>query len=198
MLQIAVIHPGSSEFDQQSRIQGKLNIPLSDRGSQEVAELVKELSNQGIDVLYVADSEPSLQTAETVCQSLGVKLKTLEGLHNVDHGLWEGMLVEEVKHKHPKIFRLWSEMVENVCPPEGETLGEARYRVSQFLKKIVKKHSQGLLALVMPQPLADLVVACLTEGDLGEDWQVDADYGKWEILNPRPKSLVGTGNEKKH
>ncbi len=57
--------------------------------------------------------------------ALKLKPKTLERLQNLDHGLWQGMLIEEVKRKQPKVYKQWQEQPENVCPPEGEMLAAA-------------------------------------------------------------------------
>ena len=70
-----------------------------------------------------------MQTAEQIARSLGVKRKKIERLQNLHQGLWEGMLVEDVRHKQPKVYRQWQEQPENVCPPEGEMLSEADQRV---------------------------------------------------------------------
>ena len=50
-------------------------------------------------------------------------------MQNLNQGLWQGMLVEDVRHKQPKVYRQWQEQPENVCPPEGEMLEQADERV---------------------------------------------------------------------
>ena len=67
------------------------------------------------------------------------------------------MLIEDVKRKQPKVFRQWQEQPEIVCPPEGEMLSEAHERVQAALTKMLKKHKEGTIALVIPEPLASLV-----------------------------------------
>ena len=39
------------------------------------------------------------------------------------------MLVSDVKAKQPKVYRQWQEQPETVCPPQGETLGDAEERL---------------------------------------------------------------------
>jgi probable phosphoglycerate mutase len=96
MLRIVLIRPGSTDYDIQGRIQGTLDIPLSEQGSQEVARLVGELRNEAIELLYSPSSQPAWQTAEILAEELHLKLKRLDRMQNVNLGLWQGMLLEDV------------------------------------------------------------------------------------------------------
>ena len=49
MLRIILIRPGSTDYDQEGRIQGTLDIPLNERGSAEVARVIEELRHEEID-----------------------------------------------------------------------------------------------------------------------------------------------------
>ena len=129
MLNIVLIRPGSTDYDVQQRIQGSLDIPLNEQGVAEVAELVEQLRDKGIETVYAPVAQPSQQTAQMIAKALDIKWKKVERLENLNQGLWQGMLIEDVRHKQPKVYRQWQEQPENVCPPEGEMLGEADERV---------------------------------------------------------------------
>ena len=79
-------------------------------------------------------------------------MKTIDKLQNLDHGLWQGMLVADVKAKQPKVYRQWQEQPENGLPAAGRNAWcTAKQRVSAALAKLLKKHkSDGLLAIVVP------------------------------------------------
>ncbi|MCH8909046.1 MAG: histidine phosphatase family protein, partial [Candidatus Heimdallarchaeota archaeon] len=72
-----------------------------------------------------------------------------------------------MKRKHPKVYKQWQDRPESVCPPKGETLESAAARVHTALLKIVRKHKQGTIALVVPEPLARLVRTQLNDSALG-------------------------------
>ena len=44
MLRIVLVQPGSTDFDDQGRIKGSLDIPLSANGTGQVARMVAELA----------------------------------------------------------------------------------------------------------------------------------------------------------
>ena len=135
MLRIFLIRPGSTDFDQQGRIKGTLDIPLSESGKQQAAHAAEALADTAIEIVYSAPCQSAWQTAQMLADRLDVKLKRLDTLHNLDHGLWHGMLIDDVKQRQPKVYRMWQEQPETVCPPEGETLAAARLRVQKALKR---------------------------------------------------------------
>ncbi|HVX10095.1 MAG TPA: histidine phosphatase family protein [Pirellulales bacterium] len=192
MVRIVLVRPGATEYVQQGRIQGALEVPLNAEGTGEAARISSELAGLGIDALYSSDCEHALQTAGAIAAALGVKLKTLDSLRNLDHGLWQGMLVEEVKRKQPKVYRQWQEQPESVCPPGGEMVGDAQDRVRSALAKILKKHKGGTIGLVVPEPLASLVRAYLEQSDVGDLWQAVGRHGTWQVIEVEPHSLAHT------
>jgi probable phosphoglycerate mutase len=190
MFQVVLIRPAATEYDQQGRIQGVLDIPLSEEGAQEAARLAEELRGLGIDRLFYSDCERARQTAVAVSQALGVKAKKLDHMHNLDEGLWQGMLINEVRRKQPKLYRQWQEHPESVCPPEGEPLNAAQQRVQNTLGRLFRKYHQGVLALVVPEPLASLVRSYLNRSELGDLWQAENTHGTWEVIPVEPALLL--------
>jgi broad specificity phosphatase PhoE len=73
------------------------------------------------------------------------------------------MTFDEVKSKQPKVYRQWQEHPETVCPPEGETLQDARERLQKSLAKLAKKHKSGTIALVLGHPLTSVLRAMLRD-----------------------------------
>jgi broad specificity phosphatase PhoE len=195
MVRIVLIRPGATDYDQQGRIQGVLNVPLCDAGAHEVARISGELGGLTLEVIYSSACDRAVQTATSIATALGVKVKPLENMQNLDHGLWQGMLVDEVKRKQPKVYRQWQEQPDSICPPEGEMLSQARDRVRAAMTRLLKKHKRGVVGLVVPEPLASLVREHLDSGDLGDLWRAGTEHGTWEIINfePRPVARTGSG-----
>jgi len=193
MVQIVLILPGSTDFDRQRRIQGNLDVPLNDQGTAEVSRVIEEIRGRNIEVVYAACCEPAAQTAEAIAAALDVKLRKLDRMQNLNHGLWQGMSIDEVRLKQPKVYRQWQEHPECICPPEGEMLEQAAERVEAALAKVIKRHKEGVIALVVPEPLASLVRRFVNHGELGDLWKAAADHGRWEILEVNPQALVPSG-----
>jgi broad specificity phosphatase PhoE len=190
MLHIVLIRPGSTDYDVQGRILGSLDIPLNEKGLAEAAETAKQLCDKGIEILFTPVTQPSLQTAEAIAKSLQIKLKKIERLENHNQGLWQGMLIEDVRHKQPKVYRQWQEQPENVCPPEGEMLGEADDRVRTAIVKLLKRRKEAAIGLVLPEPLLSLARRFLTHEPLGDLWKAPNGHGRFEILDVEPEEIL--------
>jgi broad specificity phosphatase PhoE len=190
MLRILIIHPGCTDYDEQERIQGSLDIPLSQRGNNEVVLLIEQLQDQQIEMIYAPPCQPAEQTASAIAGKLEIKLKKLDRLQNLDQGLWEGMLIEDVKLKQPKVYKQWQEQPENVCPPGGEMLCEAAERVRATMTKLLKKHKSGTIAIVTPEPLATLLRHFISNEELGDLWKAFNKHGQWEVLEVEPEETL--------
>jgi len=190
MLTIVLIRPGSTDYDSQKRIQGNLDIPLNKEGEEEIAGLVTPLAGMQIDAVYYADNRSAKETAEFLAAALDRKSVQLDRLSNIDLGLWQGMLIDDVKVKQPKVYRQWQEHPETVCPPEGETLSEAHHRVSAAISKIQKKYKDGTVALVAPEPLASLIRSELRSCEVGDLWKNNCNKATWEAIEIQPPITV--------
>jgi probable phosphoglycerate mutase len=193
MLNIVLIRPGSTDYDVQGRIQGSLDIPLNERGLAEVAQTAEQLRGKGLEVIYAPKAQPPQQTAEVIAKTLGIKLKILSRLESLHQGLWEGMLVEDVRLKHPKVYRQWQEQPENVCPPEGEMLGEADERVRAAVVKLLKRHKDGVIGLVLSEPLLSLARRFIGRDELGDLWKAPNGHARFEVLAVEEETLEAAG-----
>ncbi len=152
---IYLIRPGETDYDVQNRLQGSINLPLTEQGVVQVDEMVDEVSDSQLDRIYSSPTEPALSTAKRIATKLGITLKVLDSLVNVDLGLWQGLCINEIRSKQPKVFKQWAESPDSVCPPQGEDGEEACQRIASALKKPLKRGKP--IAIVASEPLASLI-----------------------------------------
>ena len=192
MLEIVLIRPGCTDYDLQERIQGNLDVPLNEQGTGEVQRIIEEVRGLGIEVVYSPDCEPAMQASRLIAEALEVKLKKLDRMQNLNHGLWQGMLIEDVRLKQPKVYRQWQEHPENVCPPEGEMIFSAIQRVEAAMTKLLKRHKEGVIAIVLREPIATLVRQFVNHDEIGDLWKALEEHGRWQVLTVNP-ALAHTG-----
>jgi len=160
-MSIFVIRPGDTDYDAQDRIQGALDLPLNASGLAQVDGMAEQLRDADLEIIYTSPSEPSLSTAQRLGKQLQLPVKVLDGLSNLDLGLWQGLSRKEVRHKQPRVFRQWEEAPQSVCPPCGEAPELVVSRVARALKKPLKRENH--FAVVVSEPLASLVLHHLQE-----------------------------------
>ncbi len=161
MTQVVLIRPGATTYDEQNRIQGVLDIPLSERGRAEVVELAERLTDLTLSALYCGPGESVMRTAETVGRATGLRPKRIEELRNLDQGLWQGLQIDEVKRRNLKLFRQWLDDPRTICPPQGEPVEDAMQRIRAALKPLIRRHRDEAIGLVVAEPIAQLIACFL-------------------------------------
>lgn len=180
---VAIIRPGATDFDEQQRIQGDLDVPLNARGREEVAHMAEELRDLAPEAIYYGAGEPCASAAAAIGRRIGCKVKPMRDLRNANLGLWQGLKQEDVRRKHPRVYRQWHEFPETICPPDGEPLPEAYHRACRAVGALLKKHRKGeTIGIVVSEPMASLVRCCLQSEDLSDLREFAAPDGHWEIV----------------
>jgi broad specificity phosphatase PhoE len=177
MSQVILIRPGATLYDEQNRVQGILDIPLSERGRLEVMRmaqrLARSLGSSSLAALYCGPGENLIRTAEIVGQVLGIRPKRINEFRNLDQGLWQGLQIDEIRRRNTKLFRQWIDDPATICPPQGETVERAMDRIKAAFRPLLRRHQEEAIGLVVGEPLARLV-ACYLRGEprvhLEEHW----------------------------
>lgn len=181
MAKVVIVRPGKTDFDEQRRIQGVLDLPLSESGANQVRKLATELCGTVWDAVYSGPCKSAQLTAQAIANSK-VKVKIEKQFTNLDLGLWNGKLVEDLKHCQPSIYRQWQEEPESVSPPAGETIEMMRSRIAKALSKLLKKHREETIAVVLPEPMATIVACWLAGKEIGNLWKSSDKCGTWEAI----------------
>ena len=181
MPRCVLIRSGHTEWEEDKRIQGCLDVPLCAKGIEQAQREAEELRHVDFLVVYSTGDKCSRQTAEIIGETLSKPVKVLKRVREVDLGLWQGMLVGQLKERYPRAYKRWLHSPLSVCPPRGESILQASERLERVLKRLVKKHNSRSFALVSP-PIADAVLRCLVKG-------VDLN-SVWEVLSESPVSEV--------
>jgi broad specificity phosphatase PhoE len=165
MSQVILIRPGATLYDEQNRVQGVLDVPLSERGRDEVIEmaqlLAQTLGDSSLSALYCGPGENVVRTAEIVGKELRLRHKRINEFRNLDQGLWQGLQIDEIKRRNTKLFRQWIEDPATICPPQGETVERAMERIKAAFRPLIRRHQDEAIGLVVGEPLARLVASYL-------------------------------------
>jgi broad specificity phosphatase PhoE len=161
MTQVVLIRPGATAYDEQNRVQGVLDIPLSERGKAEVSALAARLADVALDALYCGPGESVARTAESVGRSAGLRPRRIDDLRNLDQGLWQGLQLDEIRRRNLKVYKQWLDDPRTICPPLGEKVEDALSRVKGALKPLFRRHKGETIGLVVAEPLACLIACYL-------------------------------------
>jgi probable phosphoglycerate mutase len=162
MTTVAVVRPGWTDFDEQHRLIGSLDLPLNLRGAAQVATLIERLRSlpRPPDAIVCGTAQPASGTAAAIAEAFKLTVRESEELANLNLGLWQSSTIKDIGWRMSRIFHQWQEAPETVCPSEGEPWDVAVERVQRALKKPLRKFDT--LVIVASEPLASLVSSLLT------------------------------------
>ena len=193
---VVLIRPCCTDFDEQNRVQGRLSLPLNSKGEAQLQALAEQLQHAPMEVIYTCGCEQARSTAAALGECLGMTVKELEGMENLDQGLWQGLQFDDLRRKHPKVIRQWQDSPETICPPNGETVEEALERIRRALEKPLRR---GIpFAVVAPEPLAELIASFITgrKLDLGNTLCCEQrPLPRWEKLTVADVGAVLHGTQ---
>lgn len=141
---IYIVRHGVTNYNQENRFQGQLDIPLNEEGLAQVAKLGNYFQKKPVDVIYSSDLKRAYQTAEAISNVKDLQIRILPGLREVNVGKLEGMTWAEVKENYPN----WARAGHNHGYPGGETRLEIENRVKNSWEYIAKRHSNDNVVLV--------------------------------------------------
>lgn len=193
---ILFVRAGATAWDEAGRLGGACDLPLCPTGEAQVRTALEQIEGQAIAAVISGPDEASVSTAKLFAESAGVKAKVFDGLHELDLGLWQGLLPTELEDKCPTAYRQWKDDPEAVSAPEGESVAEAQERIIGALAKALDRVSEnGRPVVVILKPMALALVRCWLDGHpLARVWDVveESCGTQWREV---PRSLLDARRE---
>ena len=129
---VLLVRPGATEFDDQGRIKGSLDMPMSQRGREQVTSLTEQLAQFRVKTIYSAPCESARETAQRLAHGRDdVRIKVVDAFRNIDHGLWHGKLIDELRRNHPRSIAEAKNRPPTSVHPVGNRFGMPRLACSR-------------------------------------------------------------------
>ncbi|MCS7223486.1 MAG: histidine phosphatase family protein [Armatimonadetes bacterium] len=141
-----LIRHGASIWNKEQRIQGQIDVPLSDLGREQVRALARRLSGEDICACFTSPLMRAKETAHLLIQGMNrsIPLIVLEELKERQFGEWEGRLIDEVATQDP-VWNDWVKSDQMSCPPGGETIEDFSARTWGAIETIREQVPWGSL-----------------------------------------------------
>jgi broad specificity phosphatase PhoE len=161
---IFLVPSGSTSWQDQNRVQGDTDLPLSDEGQREVAAIAAawDTSVGPIPVIYTAPDEASRQTGSAVAARTDGRVKAVDELIEINLGLWQGLTKAELGDRYRSAYKQWQEDPATVQIPHGENVVDVIERLESVVVKLISKTGSDPLVMVMRPVLFDLCDRWLT------------------------------------
>ncbi len=170
MTEFWLIRHGQTNWNLTGRWQGQtpLSPGLNETGRRQVLAIRDQLQGMMISAVYSSDLLRASQTAELLAASLGLPVMLEPRLREIDLGIWEGMLSEEIEQKYPQELADRARNPFYSRAPQGESPHDVAKRVLAAMDEIAEPHRDESI-LIVSHGIALAIIICHAEGISLED-----------------------------
>ncbi|MCC3424375.1 MAG: histidine phosphatase family protein [Microcoleus sp. PH2017_01_SCD_O_A] len=174
MTRIILVRHGKSTYNQERRIQGRLDKSILTEAGRAGAKQVGDiLSSITFDAAYTSPLQRAKETAEIILSRLTnpPQLQPTDKLMEIDLPLWEGMLRQEAIDQFPEAYQQWQQHPDKfsmkIPSPEGEiehfpvlaVFASAR----KFWEELLSRHTSGTILVVGHNGINRALIATASE-----------------------------------
>ena len=159
---IIAIRHGETTWNVDTRIQGRLDIPLNATGRVQAARMALALKEEPITAVYASDLARAWETAQYLGRAHGLQLTPEIGLRERGFGDFEGKTFAEIEALLPDESQRWRKRDPEFAPSGGESLIALNQRVIEAAERLAARHPGELIALVGHGGVMDVLYRAAT------------------------------------
>jgi broad specificity phosphatase PhoE len=167
------------------RYQGRRESALSGRGVRQGGVLADALAaiEPRIERIIASPLLRTRATALFVAERLNLAVETDDALVEIEHGIWNGRLRDEIAANDPELYKTWRERPAEVAFPDGEALTDVLARWQQFRSRF----TGTVPTLVVTHDAVVRVALCDILGrPLADFWKMKVDNAGYAIVDVTP------------
>jgi broad specificity phosphatase PhoE len=138
MLLYCVRH-GESLYNAEGRVQGQSDVALSQFGRRQGEAIAAALAQRPLDAIYSSPLCRALETAEEVARRTGLPVCTDPRLKEVNAGVFQDRLREEIEREFPEELARWQSEDLDYVIPGGESRRQLIARGRAALESIARQ-----------------------------------------------------------
>ncbi len=166
---LLLVRHGATAWNDEHRIIGRSDLPLSANGMEQAKQLANKLSMESIDTILSSDLKRAAETAEIIAEPGGHAVGYDARLRELDFGLWEGLTVRQVEAESAGAFERWKENA-NLSPPSGESPPAIIDRVQAFIAALREMYLGETILIVSHGVILQVMVYSLLNIPFRNDW----------------------------
>lgn len=164
-----LVRAGETAWDEQDRLRGDEDLPLSKAGRAATTEAFGRASGLPFprpDRFHHAMDQAAAETAKIAATILGGRCRGDDDLADPALGVLAGLSMAELRDRFERRARQWEEDPSDLVPPEGEPIADARIRVVRAAARIMRRRPVAV-GIVVHDLAAGLLRAALAGEAVG-------------------------------
>jgi len=198
---LTLIRHGESVLNSQRRIQGNFDSSLTPRGKSQTELLSQRIKkrNEPIDFIFSSPLKRAYETADIISNYLGLPVRIINGLKEINLGDWEGKLIDEVRTSEPGLFSDFISKPAECLIPSGENTLDFQKRIVTSIKDILETHKMKNILIVSHAGAISAFLCHLLDSDLNYMWNMNSENSSLtEIIFNNNSSKVTLFNDTYH
>ncbi len=156
---LALLRHGKTEWNEEGRIQGRHNSPLSPSGRRQVHEWGVFLRDYTTDQIIASDLGRVRETVGILQKYCGnVPVIWNSALREQSWGQWEGKTFRELKTEQAEELAAQTRAGWDFCPPEGESRKEVLKRSLPVIMKTLQQFSGKQVLIVSHEGVVNSLI----------------------------------------
>jgi len=182
---IFLIRHGETNWNKEGRFQGQIDIPLNNNGKDQAKKTFEYLRNISFNKAFSSSMHRPYETAQIILQNnKDLKIKKIDSLIEISHGLWEGKLEAEIREEWPRLLKNWHEKPEEVIMPEGESIKDVSERSIEAFTKICSTQKDNDLTLLVAHDAVNKTLICNLLGiSYSNIWMIKQGNGGITVID---------------
>ena len=181
---IIIVRHGETDWNKEGRFQGQIDIPLNNNGKLQAKQASEYLKNIEFSKIYSSSMQRPFETAKIILCETDLKIKKIDNLVEISHGLWEGKLENEIRDKWPKLLDDWHQRPENVTMPEGESIRDVAKRSISAWENICAEQEDDDITLLVAHDAVNKTLICHILGlDCSNIWMIKQGNGGITVID---------------
>ena len=148
-INITFVRHGTTIYNEQNRVQGSTDIPLSKKGYEDIEKV--KLNHCNYDIYFHSPLKRSKDTLYGIMKKYNKDLNNdviFESPYITErgYGIFEGFTPKDIEEKYPKYYEEWL-INENVKCENIETIENVINRIEEFIKRSISYHNKNMLVV---------------------------------------------------
>lgn len=164
---------------------GHTDVPLTRRGKQQVAAILRRMAGEKLSAVYSSDLQRAHLLAEAISRrnSPRRKVEVLEALRELNLGSWEGLSFQEIAKQFPHDLAARQDNLASHRIPQGESLEDLAARVVPAFQQMVGANPGGSICVVSHAGVNRVFLAKVLGAPMERIFRIEQEFACLNVID---------------
>lgn len=172
-----LVRHGETQWNQEQRLQGWLDSPLTENGRAAAQRLHKQLQAIPFAAAYCSSSGRARETMDILTAERQLPIVYEDDLREIYLGDWQGQTIEDILVNHKLDYEFYTNYPAQFVATHTESFGAVTERAMFTLKKIADQHRDETILIVSHAVTIKCIVNAILQRSISELWTAPYIHG---------------------